>query len=136
MTSAPELHLPARLSAPRQARRWVGGRLADLGLEPLEELVLLLTSEVVTNAVTHAGTESLLRVERSGTGVKVEVHDGSDRPPVVREHSPQALEGRGVALLEDLADGWGWAPDDDGKTVWFCVHGPRGARSAGGEAPR
>jgi anti-sigma regulatory factor (Ser/Thr protein kinase) len=124
MSTAPQLLLPALPASARTARRWVEGRLGDLGLARLEDLVLLLTSEVVTNAVTHAGTSAVLSLEKSGPGVRVEVHDGSSEPPVRREPSPDALRGRGVALLDDLSDEWGWEPDRagrSGKTVWFRV---------------
>lgn len=134
MSTAPQLLLPALPASARTARRWVESRLDDMGLAPLEDLVLLLTSEVVTNAVTHAGTSAVLSLEPSGPGVRVEVHDGSSEPPVRRDPSPDALRGRGVALLDDLADGWGWEPDRPGrcgKTVWFRVLRAREPRADG-----
>ncbi|MFC3689950.1 ATP-binding protein [Aquipuribacter hungaricus] len=116
-----ELALPARPGSTRDARRWVADRLAELGLDDLLDAVELLTSEVVTNAVIHAGTPMLLRLRAEGPGVQVEVDDGSAMPPARRHYSATATTGRGVEVLETLADEWGWQPHDGGKTVWFRV---------------
>ncbi len=120
-----ELPLPARPSASRQARHWVVDRLAEMRLEPLADAVELLTSELVTNALIHAGTPMVLRLRPAGAGVEVEVHDGSAMPPARRHYSSTATTGRGVEVLDSLADEWGWRPDVDGKTVWFRVLSPR-----------
>lgn len=116
-----ELPLPAHPSSSRDARRWVTDRLAELGLDPLADAVELLTSEVVTNALIHAGTPMVLRVRTEGQGVRVEVRDGSPTPPARRHYSATATTGRGVEMLDSLADDWGWRPDPEGKAVWFTV---------------
>ena len=87
----------------------------------LVDPVLLLTSEVVTNALLHSGTRLVLTVVRDGAGVRVEVADGSAVPPVQRRHSTSASTGRGVQLLEAVADEWGWTATSPGKLVWFRV---------------
>lgn len=120
-----ELLLPARPSSSREARRWVGDRLAELHLEPLLDAVELLTSEIVTNALLHTGRPMVLRMRTQGEGVEVEVHDGSKLPPARRHYSATATTGRGVEVLDTLADEWGWRPEPDGKTVWFRVLRPR-----------
>ena len=135
MTIAPEIVLPATATSPRAARRWVESRLRDLGLECLDSSVLLLTSEVVTNAARHAGTQLRLRLRPSGPGVRVEVSDGSTSPPVRGDAAPDATQGRGVGLLDVLADDWGWEPEQGGKTVWFCVHRPMQAWSVDADDP-
>ena len=116
-----ELPLPARPSSSREARRWVAARLSELRLEPLLDAVELLTSEVVSNALIHAGTPMVLRLHPDGPGVQVEVHDGSPTPPARRHYSATATTGRGVEVLDALADEWGWRPAPGGKTVWFKV---------------
>lgn len=121
MTSSAVIRLPADARSARRARRWVTDNMAGLGLEPLCDAVELLTVEVVTNALLHAGTAVRLQVRRDGPGVTVEVHDGSRVPPQRQHFSRTATTGRGVGLLDDLADGWGWRPERDGKTVWFRV---------------
>ena len=112
--------LPRALSA-REARRWVTGRLTTFGLDPLCDAVELLTVEVVTNALLHANTPLTLRLRREATGVHLEVRDGSTVPPHRQHFSPTSTTGRGVRLLDDLADQWGWWAESDGKTVWFQV---------------
>lgn len=125
MTGAAELVLPPDASSSRTARHWVSSRLVELRLEPLADAVELLTSEIVTNALLHAGTEMVLRLEPADGGVQVEVSDGSRVPPSRRRYSSTATTGRGVAVLDDLADEWGWNADPTGKTVWFRVLRPR-----------
>ncbi len=53
------------------------------------------------------------------------MHDGSTVPPHRHHFSRTATTGRGVGLLDELADEWGWRPEDGGKTVWFRVLRPR-----------
>lgn len=113
--------LEPRLDAAGRARHHVRARLLDWQLDELVDPVLLLTSEVVTNALLHTGTRLTVLVERSGTGVQVGVEDGSAVPPVQRRHSTTASTGRGVQLLEAIAETWGWQPTADGKLVWFRV---------------
>lgn len=113
--------LQPRLDAASLARRHVRALLVQWGLAGLLDPVLLLTSEVVTNALLHSGTTLAVTVERDGAGVRVAVEDGSDVPPVQRRHSPTASTGRGVQLLGSIADDWGWQPTSTGKTVWFVV---------------
>lgn len=127
VTAAEIVLPPGSASAPRTARWWVAGRLKELGLEPLADAVLLLTSEIVTNALIHAGTEMRVRLRPSGAGVRVEVRDGSGVPPVRHRYSLRSTTGRGLGLLDSLADEWGWAPDGTGKTVWFRVLHPPAA---------
>lgn len=125
---ARELLLPAAAPASRAARHWVAERLTELGLADLDDAVLLLTSEVVTNGLIHAGTPMVLRLFPSGPGVQVEVHDGSTVPPARRRYSTTATTGRGVEVLDSLADEWGWRVDPGGgKTVWFRVLAARDA---------
>lgn len=117
--------LEPRLDAASLARRHVRGLLLGWELEPLLDPVLLLTSELVTNALLHTGTAIVVRVTREGAGVRVEVEDGSSVPPVQRRHSTSASTGRGVQLLASLASDWGWrALEGGGKAVWFVqLHG-------------
>lgn len=85
------------------------------------EVVTLLVSEMVTNAVLHAGTEVTLRIGHEGRSVRVEVTDGSQRMPGIRRVSEDASTGRGMWLIDELADAWGQQARGDGKCVWFEV---------------
>ncbi len=79
----------------------------------------LLVSELVINAVTHAGTECELTLRSDGRSLRVEVSDHSHDLPHVRDHLPQAISGRGLRIVAELADEWGVDQESEGKTVWF-----------------
>ncbi|MGW2177114.1 ATP-binding protein [Streptomyces sp. NPDC001732] len=113
-----------------RARRWARSRLIGSGIrddEPLAETLILLISELVTNAVVHTGCPAVLRmlfgsVSGSGTGtVRVEVADASCRPPQQRHAEGEDTNGRGLELVDGLADRWGWQPEGAGKRIWCEV---------------
>jgi anti-sigma regulatory factor (Ser/Thr protein kinase) len=85
---------------------------------------LLLTSEVVTNAVLHARTPLTLTIHDDGTRLRVDVEDGDERPPVKLPQSGPS-GGFGMHIVEQLSDNWGVAPRDDGKVVWFEMAVPK-----------
>ncbi len=108
-----------------RARRWARSRLAGCGVgsdEALAETLLLLVSELVTNAVVHAGTPSVLRMllpgRQSPGAVRVEVADMSTCPPRQRHAEGDDTHGRGLELVAGLADRWGWQREGLGKRIW------------------
>jgi anti-sigma regulatory factor (Ser/Thr protein kinase) len=109
-----------------RARKWARARLAGSGIaadEPLTETLILLVSELVTNAVVHTGRPAVLRLSLPGTAadpatVRLEVADSSGCAPVPRCADGDATGGRGLALVDGLADRWGWSPEGGGKRVW------------------
>lgn len=111
------------------ARGLASELLAGLPLDSIE-VVLLLTTELVTNAVQHGLGPIGLRLLAGDDGVRVEVRDRSDALPVVQQLDPEALTGRGLLLVEGLADGWGVLAQDIGKTVWFSLTGRQGSPPA------
>jgi anti-sigma regulatory factor (Ser/Thr protein kinase) len=115
------LELPAAAASVRDARHFVIGLLEQWGLEGLVETAALLTSELVTNSVLHARTTIGVEVERTPDGVVVSVSDGSGFNPRRRRHSATATTGRGLDLLERLADSWEVVPTGSGKTVRFVL---------------
>ncbi|MFI1188848.1 ATP-binding protein [Streptomyces californicus] len=114
-----------------RARRWARSRLAGSGIgedEPVAETLILLISELVTNAVVHTGCPAVLRMLFGGGGgpggagtVRVEVADASDRPPLQRHAEGDDTNGRGLELVDCLADRWGWLPEGRGKQIWCEV---------------
>lgn len=112
-----------------RARRWARSRLVGSGIgidEPLAETLILLISELVTNAVVHTGTSAELRMCFSGSGavvgtVRVEVRDASARPPRQRHADGDDTNGRGLELVDGLADRWGWQQEGAGKRIWCEV---------------
>ena len=110
--------------APRAAREFALGVLGRWRLADLAAPVELVVSELVTNAVRHAGTSMTLRLTRVPQGVLVEVDDaGGGRPHVVAPLRRSA-GGHGLAIVERLADAWGHEERGDGKTVWARLRLP------------
>ncbi|MFF9816565.1 ATP-binding protein [Streptomyces sp. NPDC014006] len=109
-----------------RARRWARSRLAGSGIaadEPLAETLILLVSELVTNAVVHTGHPAVLRLSLPGVAaesatVRLEVADSSECAPVPRCVGGDATGGRGLALVDGLADRWGWSREGAGKRIW------------------
>lgn len=96
---------------------------------PLADDVILLASEIATNALRHTasgldGTFVVL-VDAADGSVRVEVHDlGSDTAPsVCRSGSPEE-SGAGLALVETVADRWGFHGSPFGRVVWFEMDWP------------
>ncbi|WP_063803454.1 ATP-binding protein [Streptomyces silvensis] len=123
-----------------RARRWARSRLAGSGIaadEPVAETLILLISELVTNAVVHTGCPAVLRMllpgppadepgtDEPGTDepgtVRVEVADRSARPPRPRHADGEDTNGRGLELVDGLADRWGWRHEGGGKSIWCEV---------------
>jgi len=124
-----ETRLPPRPASVARARARVRGLLRDAGREDLLETALLLTSEVVTNALLHAGTEIDVAASLDDGGLRVEVRDGSPHLPSRRRYAATAGTGRGLLMVEELGDDWGVTRHRDGKTVWFRLS------TAGGSLP-
>jgi hypothetical protein len=116
------------------ARAFVGKELGALDEDDLE-VAVLLTSELVTNAILHARTPVQVGVLTADDEVLVCVGDRlAESPPLVpNPPSGDRPGGRGLALVNDLADAWGTAIYTGGKTVWFVLRtaaggGPPGRR--------
>jgi anti-sigma regulatory factor (Ser/Thr protein kinase) len=95
-----------------------------------QDVAVLLTSELVTNAVTHgtptAGTFVLLTVACDMSGLRVDVHDGSGDLPVLdtglTDEAPADSEtGRGLLLVTTLSAEWGFHRTPTGKAVYFTL---------------
>lgn len=113
------------------ARRFVRDRLTAWEATDYLDSALVVTSELVTNAVLHARTTLTVKVEVQGPTVRVEVYDENPRLPIMAPCPPDATSGRGLSLVAALATSWGMENRDDGKVVWAAV-GPA-ARQDGPE---
>ena len=115
-------HFQPELASPAAARAFVRSELEQQAVpEPPLETAVLLTSELVSNALLHARTEVDLLLVMAASGVRVEVHDGNARRPGPSA-SPAPLDsttGRGLLMVEALAGRWGVDGSGEGKTVWF-----------------
>lgn len=102
--------------------RGVLGRLVHswrLGERLDQDCLILLTTELATNALVHTETAATATVSYLGDAVRVAVHDGSAQLPERRDASADELGGRGIALIEDMASDWGSTTTATGKRTWF-----------------
>ena len=134
LTAAATRRFPATTASVGQARRFLLGQLpASTREEDADELVLML-SELSTNAVQHAATEFEVAVYVAAdcSRVRVEVTDGALGFPTPQDQVADAPHGRGLHIVRTLADAWGveMRRDQPGKTVWFSL--PLAAPDAAG----
>jgi anti-sigma regulatory factor (Ser/Thr protein kinase) len=115
------VELPPDPASVAAARAFVRRALATGCAPDVVDVATLLASELVTNAILHARTPVRVAVTSGPRTVRVEVADRSSAPPRVRDFAPEAVTGRGLQMIESLADAWGVEPDGAGKVVWFEV---------------
>ncbi|MFI9331289.1 ATP-binding protein [Kitasatospora sp. NPDC052868] len=102
---------------------------ADPDQQARADDVLLLVSELATNACQHAGGPDQLVLAATAHTLRIEVLDGSDEPPLPRvPHSPVRTGGHGLHTVALLASRWGHEPrvGAPGKAVWVEIDLPRG----------
>jgi anti-sigma regulatory factor (Ser/Thr protein kinase) len=133
------LRLRPGVDSPGLARRAVLRWLRDLGREELAERALLIVSELVANAAVHAHTVLELSMTASSRSLKLSVRDEDRRLPVLSggdtpggdlDVGPPSLGegGRGIAIVQGLADEWGVDVFRGGKRVWARISLPPGSR--------
>ena len=117
------LHLAHEPLSAGVARGHVRSVLAEWTDRERVQDALLLTTELVSNAIIHGWPAVVLRAALAdGERLRVEVFDASPSLPRVR--AAWAGGGRGLAIVEETADGWGVIPEPaGGKTVWFELLG-------------
>ena len=105
------------------ARRLVERSLHDAGLSVLLDDALLLVTELVTNAVVHAGTSVELQITLGAGTVRLEVadHSAGSLPVLLGDPGAPREGGRGIYLLDVLAQEWGTRHFPGGKSVWFSL---------------
>lgn len=117
-----EATLPCDSTAAGAARRLVVAECRSVGLDPeATDNAELLVSEVVTNAVIHGRSDVRLRVRASPQRLRVEVGDDNSRRPSRVAMDAEALDGRGLTIVELVASAWGVDAVDVGKVVWFEI---------------
>jgi anti-sigma regulatory factor (Ser/Thr protein kinase) len=117
-----QITLPRNPSSVAAARRFIEARAAAWSFPgPAGEQLVLIGSELVTNAVLHARTELTLTLELRNGRVRIGVKDSSTAPPTLRHYRADALTGRGLGVVAALSDSWGISTAPDGKEVWAEV---------------
>ena len=115
--------LPDDLTAARAAREHVAEELRRYRHPPatVDDLVLI-ASELAANAVRHGSPPAVLRLDRAPDRVRVTVSNhGSAPDPRILTADPDAGHGRGLAMVEQLADAVGWDREADRLDVWAEV---------------
>ncbi|MFE4307522.1 SpoIIE family protein phosphatase [Streptomyces sp. NPDC056891] len=116
---------PERIAAAREQVRQL---LHDWRDEDQLDSAVLMVSEMVTNVLVHTDGDALLVAEvacgEKARRLRVEVSDGSDELPHKRHPGEMASSGRGLVLMEMLADAWGVDPRGEGKAIWFELNEP------------
>lgn len=111
--------LVERRSVPA-ARRFVVSALDEWNLLGIAHVALLLTSELATNALIHAGTEfHVTAAYHEDRCLRVEVLDGDTKLPSRAVIPVDASSGRGLNVVRALARSWGAETRPEGKVVWF-----------------
>jgi anti-sigma regulatory factor (Ser/Thr protein kinase) len=116
------IELDGDADAPSRGRQAVTAVLDDWGCAPgTREDLLLVVSELVTNAVVHGAEPIVVTMVRAAERVRVEVTDGATEssPHTNPRPAADAENGRGLSVVTRLAVAWGWrASPGNGKTVW------------------
>ncbi|MFG2777904.1 SpoIIE family protein phosphatase [Streptomyces prunicolor] len=127
---------PERIAVARQQLRellhdWTGADQVDSAV--------LLVSEMLTNVLVHTDADALLTAEVTGDAgerrMRVEVTDAGDDLPHKRHPGELASSGRGLLLIELLAETWGVDPRGEGKSIWFELYESDGAGDTAGDGP-
>lgn len=124
----------AAVRAVPTARRQVAALAGNLGVSVSDETletVELLASEVIANAVMYSAAPCEVAVTRTDERIRVEVTDTAPSLPSAVEAGPNDECGRGLLLVDALADAWGVQPDLRGKTTWFEIAPESSTESSG-----
>ncbi|WP_107055486.1 ATP-binding protein [Streptomyces sp. NRRL S-1824] len=111
--------LAPELISVSRARRLATAQVGEWSLNELADSVELLVSEMVTNSLRHARGPVRLNLQVRGSHLRCEVEDTSSDGPVRRTACADAEGGRGMELLDLLAEAWGSSRTATGKTLWF-----------------
>ncbi len=131
-------------AAAAEARRRVRSAIQSWQVPVDADTAILLTSELVTNAVRHEAGQAVMLVVTCARGqLRVDVHDTSPSWPAVADVPADAETGRGLLLVETLSDEWGFYHTPAGKAVYFMLafqadqpERPEQAPAAGGRGPQ
>jgi anti-sigma regulatory factor (Ser/Thr protein kinase) len=120
-----------RPEAVAEARAFVRSALAAWHYDDDDgDVAVLLTSELVTNAVRHARTDCTVEVRLLGEELQVAVEDSCPTMPAQDSVGASSLTGRGLLLVDAMARRWGADVVKGGKVVWFALRLPGGMRGS------
>jgi two-component sensor histidine kinase len=111
---------PAQLGGLRAQLRTLASRWALP--EDCTDRLLTVANELAANAIDHARTSCHITIRHASSIVRVLVADDSPLPPRVQPHDAHAARGRGLQMVQALANRWGWTVRHRGKTVWAAMN--------------
>jgi anti-sigma regulatory factor (Ser/Thr protein kinase) len=118
------VHLTPDASSLREGRRFVAETLRDWQFDEARiEPVQLVANELMANAIVHAHSAPVLSLEEAGPDLTLRVADTSPNAPVRRADATKESGGRGLLMVEALADKWGFDANSSGKVVWVTFAG-------------
>jgi anti-sigma regulatory factor (Ser/Thr protein kinase) len=125
-TLSARVDLPPVAASVPAARRLVVDLLALWGASHDGDDAGLVVSELVANVVDHVGGDAPFNLELtvSGDWLRISVADGSAIRPVVRELEHGSARGRGMRMVEQIAQRWGAEEHEGGKRVWVELAPP------------
>lgn len=113
------VELPLDTKAPRLARRFVRATCRRWAVPLITDDAVLVASELTENAVQHAGSPSVLRLELRPGALAIALRDRDPRSPERR------VRGHGIDIIDRVSRTWGWSPSfDGGKVVWAVLAVP------------
>jgi len=113
------VQLEAEVSSLREARRFVTTTLEEWCVDESRiDQAQLVATELVANAIVHASSAPVLSLATDGSALVLRVADRSRERPVARAPTADAAGGRGLLMVESLADRWGVEENGAGKVVW------------------
>jgi anti-anti-sigma factor len=113
--------LPPGQAAGQAARDLLAQACRQWGIEGVVDRMATILTELVANAVLHAGTDLVISVAVSGGHLYVAVHDRSPNLPRLGGGDESIGGGSGLLVVDALAEAWGFAPTAGGKVVWASV---------------
>ncbi len=121
---------PGLVEAVRSTRTHIDQVCAEADIElDVVEHVSLVASELVTNAVTHAASHVRVTLEKWQNSLRLIVEDASQEEPSVQAIDDSAENGRGLHIVNELSQEWGYELTHDGKKVWAAFSRPHNLAS-------
>lgn len=108
------------LSSLAAARHRLADQLRQWQCANLDE-VLLVFSELLTNAILHAQTMARVLATLDDGVIRLEIHDGAASLPPTQAADPSQAGGFGLHIVERLSNRWGWQITSTGKLVWCTM---------------
>ena len=110
--------------AARRARRFVENTVSDWELDEVLDVAVIAAGELAANAVMHAGGDFTIGLVRLPDRLRLMVGDPRPQPVVPRDPPAMAIGGRGLAMIDSIADDWGCEVQQGGKVIWADFRGP------------